>query len=83
LKTIKYHGQGRERKLDVLAQSDVVITTYNTLATDFTSLNRKSLLHKIHWYRIVLDEGMFNKPHVVLSNRTSNRVIIYPGIWKP
>lgn len=55
LKTVKYHGLKREKDLTELEQSDVVLTTYNTLATEATA--RKSQLHKINWYRVVLDEG--------------------------
>jgi len=39
----------------VLAASDVVLTTYNTLAVDYAK--KSSPLHKIFWYRVVLDEG--------------------------
>jgi len=56
LRVTKYHGQTRQRELDVLKDSDLVITTYNTLATEVAA--KKSLLHKLYWYRVVLDEGM-------------------------
>ena len=56
LRVRRYHGQGRERKVDILAASDVVITTYNTLAAD-DKAKKQSPLHKISWYRVVLDEG--------------------------
>ncbi|KAK0629251.1 SNF2 family N-terminal domain-containing protein [Bombardia bombarda] len=55
LKTVKYHGQGREKDLSELEQADVVITTYNTLASEFSP--RKAVLDRINWYRIVLDEA--------------------------
>ncbi|KAM7190801.1 SNF2 family N-terminal domain containing protein [Naviculisporaceae sp. PSN 640] len=64
LKTIKYHGQGRERDLSVLEQSDVVITTYNTLAAEAAA--KKSQLHKINWYRVVLDEA-----HIIRRQATT------------
>ncbi len=59
LKVIKYHGQGREKDLDVLKNSDVIITTYSTLASEVGG--GKSQLHKIGWFRIVLDEGKYSQ----------------------
>jgi len=55
LKTIKYHGQGRVKDATDLEDCDIVITTYNTLAAE--AAGKRSLLHKINWYRVVLDEG--------------------------
>ena len=55
LKAIKYHGQNRGDQTDQIENSDIVITTYNTLSADFR--NRCSVLHNISWYRVVLDEG--------------------------
>ncbi len=57
LRTVKYHGPNRPRDLDTLENSDLVITTYNTLATEFANKKSQALLHKIFWYRVVLDEG--------------------------
>lgn len=56
LKTIKYHGQNRYSTPGSLAEADIVVTTYHTLASDFTG-NRK-LLRELEWYRLVLDEGI-------------------------
>lgn len=53
---MKYHGHGRTRDPEALARSDIVLTTYKTLATDVAS--NRSPLHSIEWFRIVLDEGM-------------------------
>ncbi|KAH7136885.1 SNF2 family N-terminal domain-containing protein [Dactylonectria estremocensis] len=58
VKVIKYHGDGRERRADVLSTADIVLTTYKTLATDFFSKKKtQSILHSIGWFRIVLDEA--------------------------
>ncbi|KAF2800246.1 hypothetical protein K505DRAFT_293195 [Melanomma pulvis-pyrius CBS 109.77] len=51
----KFHGQGRKIFYPHLLQHDVILTTYGTVAADFT--RDRSLLHFIHWYRIVLDEA--------------------------
>lgn len=52
----KFHG--RDRKIDCLTllQKDIVFTTYGTVAADYS--RKRSLLHQVHWYRVVLDEGM-------------------------
>ncbi|KAI8949691.1 hypothetical protein F4801DRAFT_580228 [Xylaria longipes] len=55
IKYFKYHGAGREKDLEVLSDSDLIVTTYQTLRSEFA--NKKSQLHKIEWYRIVLDEA--------------------------
>ncbi|WYZ36487.1 hypothetical protein EsH8_XV_000040 [Colletotrichum jinshuiense] len=55
LRTIKYHGPGREKDIDKIKNSQIVVTTYNTLSTEFKK--KSSLLHKISWYRVVLDEA--------------------------
>jgi SWI/SNF-related matrix-associated actin-dependent regulator of chromatin subfamily A3 len=41
--------------LAVLANSDIVLTTYHTLAAEFSA--KKSPIHNIMWFRIVLDEA--------------------------
>ncbi|OLN85473.1 putative SWI/SNF-related matrix-associated actin-dependent regulator of chromatin subfamily A member 3-like 3 [Colletotrichum chlorophyti] len=51
----KYHGPGRERDIDKIGKSHIVITTYNTLSAEYEK--KSSLLHKIGWYRVVLDEA--------------------------
>ncbi|KAI1488686.1 SNF2 family N-terminal domain-containing protein [Biscogniauxia mediterranea] len=57
LKVIKYHGSGRPKDLDTIQDSDIVVTTYNTLTTEFQIKSESSSLHRIGWYRVVLDEA--------------------------
>lgn len=55
LRIIRWHGSSRMAFQESLRNADIVITTYNTLATEYK--NRPSVLHDISWYRVVLDEG--------------------------
>ncbi|KAI4736750.1 hypothetical protein E4T50_12745 [Aureobasidium sp. EXF-12298] len=53
-----YHGSKREQDLDILAQYDIVVTSYSTAASEFTSSSKNySALAEIAWFRIVLDEA--------------------------
>ncbi|XP_061700435.1 helicase-like transcription factor isoform X2 [Syngnathoides biaculeatus] len=64
LNVYMYHGPDRNKSTKFLTSQDVVLTTYNVLASDFTS-NIRSPLHEINWLRVVLDEG-----HVVRNPNT-------------
>lgn len=50
-----YHGADRIRDPVVLGQFDIVLTTYNILATEGCS--EFSPLQKVNWLRIILDES--------------------------
>ena len=60
LKTIKYHGQARETNVAKLRDANIILTTYHTLAAEFS--RKDNPLNEIEWYRLVLDEGR-NPPH--------------------
>jgi SNF2 family DNA or RNA helicase len=51
-----YHGTNRTQNVYELSRYDIVITTYGTLAADF-SKGASSVLHRLKWFRIVLDEA--------------------------
>jgi SNF2 family DNA or RNA helicase len=55
LKSTRYHGQKREIEVATFEDSDIVLTTYHTLAADFAAPT--SPVHEIAWFRVVLDEG--------------------------
>jgi len=50
-----YHGHGREGNSKFLADSDIVLSTYHTIAHEAS--DKKSPLWQIKWFRITLDEG--------------------------
>jgi SNF2 family DNA or RNA helicase len=49
-----YHGSSREQFATQLHEYDVVLTTYDTLRSDWE--NEGALL-SVKWLRVVLDEG--------------------------
>ncbi|VUC29297.1 unnamed protein product [Clonostachys rosea] len=58
LKVIVYHGRRREKDVDKIQDSDIVLTTYSTLAVEYQRKKiEPSILHLIGWYRVVLDEA--------------------------
>jgi hypothetical protein len=60
-----YHGGGRNRNPKTLAANSIVVTTYETLASDATyHANRSSLgakyagpCEQVRWWRIICDES--------------------------
>jgi hypothetical protein len=45
----------QEAEMKLCFEKDIVFTTFATVASDF--MHHKAPLSKIHWFRIVLDEG--------------------------
>ena len=50
-----YHGRSREIDPKSLADWDLVLTTYHTVAAE--AIQSPAPLNSITWFRIVLDEG--------------------------
>lgn len=58
VKYYMYHGNKREQDLGVLAQYDIVVTSYSIAASEFSSSSKNySALAELAWFRIVLDEA--------------------------
>lgn len=51
----RYHGPTRQLDLGDIESYDIVLSTYGTVAADLAK--NRGLLSRVHWYRIVLDEG--------------------------
>ncbi|KAM7256149.1 hypothetical protein ACFE04_011890 [Oxalis oulophora] len=62
-----HYGGGRTYDPNILAQSDVVITTYGVLASEFSQEDgeRHGGLYSIRWFRVVLDEA-----HTIKSTKS-------------
>ena len=74
-KTTIYHGHGREGNPRVLADSDIVLSTYHTIAAEST--DKMSPLWQINWFRVVLDEGkMFAPTSLPKTNHVSSKHIL-------
>ncbi|XP_073007051.1 DNA repair protein RAD5A isoform X1 [Typha latifolia] len=54
-----HYGQSRAKDANFLAQSDVVLTTYGVLASEFSAESAADIggLYSVHWFRVVLDEA--------------------------
>ncbi|XP_010424229.2 PREDICTED: putative SWI/SNF-related matrix-associated actin-dependent regulator of chromatin subfamily A member 3-like 2 [Camelina sativa] len=54
-----HYGQSRPKDTKLLSQSDVVITTYGVLTSEFSAENSADNegLYAVRWFRIVLDEA--------------------------
>lgn len=57
LKVLTYHGNDRPCDPKVVANHDIVLTTYHTLIADHN--RQRSTANEVAWYRVVLDEAHF------------------------
>ncbi|XP_024023789.1 DNA repair protein RAD5A [Morus notabilis] len=62
-----HYGQSRPKDAKILAQSDIVITTYGVLASEFSTENAEDNggLYSVRWFRVVLDEA-----HTIKSSKS-------------
>jgi len=75
LKYYVYHGTNRVKDIRKLAEYDLVITTYGSVASEFNCRSRKRAgtypLEEINWFRIVLDEA-----HMIREQSTQQSIAI-------
>ncbi|KAJ3675073.1 hypothetical protein LUZ60_004115 [Juncus effusus] len=63
-----HYGQSRGKDAAFLAQSDIVLTTYGVLSSEFSSEDdgeKGGGLYSVEWFRVVLDEA-----HVIKSTKS-------------
>ncbi|KAL7127161.1 hypothetical protein ABFS83_14G237000 [Erythranthe nasuta] len=62
-----HYGQSRSKDAKFLAQSNVVLTTYGVLASEFSTENAEDNggLYSVRWFRVVLDEA-----HTIKSSKS-------------
>ncbi|GMH12155.1 hypothetical protein Nepgr_013996 [Nepenthes gracilis] len=62
-----HYGQSRPKGAKILAQSDIVLTTYGVLASEFSAENTEDCggLYSVRWFRVVLDEA-----HTIKSSKS-------------
>lgn len=52
-----YHGSRRGINYDTLQKYDLLITTYGTIRSEMASSDSESILKRMFFFRIILDEG--------------------------
>lgn len=66
-----YHGQNRTKDPAVLAEYDLVITTYGSVSSELTARHKrkgnKYPLEEIGWFRVVLDEAHMIREQATLQ----------------
>ncbi|KAF7152649.1 hypothetical protein RHSIM_Rhsim01G0209100 [Rhododendron simsii] len=64
-----HYGQSRPKDAKILAQNDVVLTTYGVLASEFSTENAEDNggLYSVRWFRLVLDEA-----HTIKSSKSQS-----------
>ena len=70
-----YHGSNRTQNAWELAKSDIVITTYGTVASEISGRSAKgssSPMRQIKWFRIILDEA-----HTIREGRAAQSQAIF------
>ncbi|ORX75417.1 hypothetical protein BCR32DRAFT_271920 [Anaeromyces robustus] len=75
LKVYIHHGSNRLQDPSIMVNYDIVISTYNVLALEYNKEKNNEAycapLHKIEWFRIILDEAHYIKEAQTLQSRAA------------
>jgi SNF2 family DNA or RNA helicase len=74
LKYYIYHGANRCKDIEKLADYDLIITTYGSVASEFSGRLKKKKegnypLQQINWFRVVLDEAHMIREQSTLQSK--------------
>ncbi|KAI9736111.1 MAG: hypothetical protein M1818_006287 [Claussenomyces sp. TS43310] len=72
-----YHGSSRIKDVNRLADFDLVITTYGSVASEFNKRSKRAgdfPLEEINWFRIVLDEAHMIREQSTLQSKAICRL---------
>ncbi|XP_043694361.1 DNA repair protein RAD5B [Telopea speciosissima] len=65
ISVVVHYGGDKSINPRVFSEPDVVLTTYGVLSTAYKQNPELSILHRVEWFRVVLDEA-----HTIKSSRT-------------
>nr|CAB3446745.1 unnamed protein product [Digitaria exilis] len=62
-----HYGQNRPKEASLIGQSDIVLTTYGVVSSEFSidGSTEHGALYSVHWFRVVLDEA-----HMIKSSKS-------------
>lgn len=62
-----HYGQNRPKDASFIGQSDIVLTTYGVVSSEFSmdGSTEHGALYSVHWFRVVLDEA-----HMIKSSKS-------------
>ncbi|XP_066321736.1 LOW QUALITY PROTEIN: DNA repair protein RAD5A-like [Miscanthus floridulus] len=62
-----HYGQNRPKDASIIGQSDIVLTTYGVVSSEFSmdGSTENGALYSVHWFRVVLDEA-----HMIKSSKS-------------
>lgn len=72
-----FFGEDRSSDPRVIAEPDVILTTYDFLTAACKNDGENSIFHRVDWYRVVLDEAHTIKPSKTLGAQAAFKLSSY------
>ena len=66
----RHHGKDRIKQRSALVDLDVIVTTYQTITTEYQKRHStSSILFTVNWHRIILDEAHYIRDRTAITSR--------------